>query len=119
VAPRPGPNYREVVGTFTVRRNGQLIGVMEPSRRSYPVRATTTTQAALMVRGLSQLYLAIGDPNPDGTTSVRLYHKPMVLLIWIGAAVMMLGGGLSLSDRRLRVGAPRPAAARATLQPAE
>jgi len=119
VAPRPGPNYRETVGTFTVRRNGQLIGVMEPSRRSYPVRATTTTQAALMVRGLSQLYLAIGDPNPDGTMSVRLYHKPMVLLIWIGAAVMMLGGGLSLSDRRLRVGAPRPAAARAALQPAE
>jgi len=119
VAPRPGPNYRETVGTFTVRRNGRLIGVMEPSRRSYPVRATTTTQAALMVRGLSQLYLAIGDPNPDGTMSVRLYHKPMVLLIWIGAAVMMLGGGLSLSDRRLRVGAPRPAAARAALQPAE
>ncbi|MGA2124977.1 MAG: heme lyase CcmF/NrfE family subunit [Xanthobacteraceae bacterium] len=120
LAPRPGPNYRETVGTFTVRRNGQLIGVMEPSRRSYPVRAMTTTQAALMVRGLSQLYLAIGDPNPDGTVAVRLYHKPMVLLIWIGAAVMMLGGGLSLSDRRLRVGAPRPAAARATtLQPAE
>ena len=33
----------------------------------------------------------------------------MVLLIWLGAVVMMLGGALSLSDRRLRVGAPKPA----------
>jgi cytochrome c-type biogenesis protein CcmF len=50
---------------------------------------------------------------------VRLYHKPLVLLIWIGAVVMMLGGGLSLSDRRLRVGAPRPAKRQTRLQPAE
>ena len=41
---------------------------------------------------------------------MRLYYKPLVLLIWLGAVVMMLGGALSLSDRRLRVGAPKPAA---------
>jgi cytochrome c-type biogenesis protein CcmF len=116
--PRPGPNYRELAGHFTVRRNGQLIGVMEPSRRTYPVRAMSTTEAALMTRGVSQLYLSLGDPNPDGSTAVRLYHKPLVLLIWMGAVVMMLGGALSLSDRRLRVGAPRRAT-RPALQPAE
>jgi len=32
--------------------------------------------------------------------------------------VMMLGGALSLSDRRLRVGAPKPAT-KSALQPAE
>jgi cytochrome c-type biogenesis protein CcmF len=42
-----------------------------------------------------------------------------VLLIWLGALVMVFGGGLSLSDRRLRVGAPKPAKARAAMQPAE
>ena len=52
---------------------------------------------------------------------VRLYFKPNVLMIWLGAAFMFVGGGLSLSDRRLRVGAPRPAKAKdkAVLQPAE
>ena len=50
---------------------------------------------------------------------MRLYYKPLVLLIWLGAVVMFIGGGLSLSDRRLRVGAPRPAKAKAALQPAE
>ncbi|MGA9337565.1 MAG: cytochrome c-type biogenesis CcmF C-terminal domain-containing protein, partial [Pseudolabrys sp.] len=48
----------------------------------------------------------------------RIYYKPMVLLIWLGAVVMMLGGALSLSDRRLRVGAPKPAA-KSALAPAE
>ena len=55
----------------------------------------------------------------DGALAVRIYHKPMVLLIWLGAVVMVFGGALSLSDRRLRVGAPRPAKARVAMQPAE
>ena len=46
------------------------------------------------------------------------FYTPLVLLIWLGALVMMFGGALSLSDRRLRVGAPKPAA-KAALQPAE
>jgi cytochrome c-type biogenesis protein CcmF len=50
---------------------------------------------------------------------VRLYHKPLVLMIWLGAVVMAIGGAFSLSDRRLRVGAPKAAKARAALQPAE
>ncbi len=117
---RTGPNYRDVVGHFTVRRTGgELIGAMEPSRRTFPARSMATTEAALMTRGVSQLYLSLGDPNKDGTVPVRLYFKPQVLLIWLGAVIMFLGGGLSLSDRRLRIGAPRPARAKAALQAAE
>jgi len=117
---RTGPNYRDVAGRFTVRRtSGELVGEMEPSRRTFPARNMATTEAALMTRGVSQLYLSLGDPNPDGTVPVRLYFKPHVLLIWLGAIIMFIGGGLSLSDRRLRVGAPRPAKAKAVLQPAE
>ena len=94
---------------------------MEPSKRSFASRDMTTNEAALMTRGVSQLYLSLGDTNDDGSIAIRLYHKPMVLLIWLGAVVMMLGGALSLSDRRLRVGAPKPAkpAAKSALQPAE
>ena len=119
---RSGPNYRDVVGHFTVRRsNGDLIGAMEPSRRTFPARGMATTEAALMTRGVSQLYLSLGDPGKDGMVPVRLYFKPRVLLIWLGAVFMFIGGGLSLSDRRLRIGAPRPARVKAkpALQPAE
>ena len=113
-----GPNYRDMVGRFVVHRmNGDLVGVMEPSRRNFPSRNMTTTQAALMRRGVSQLYLSLGDPTQNGNVAVRLYFKPLVLLIWLGAAVMFAGGALSLSDRRLRVGAPQPAKAKAALRP--
>ena len=60
----------------------------------------------------------IGDIAADGTATVRIYWKPFVTLIWIGALVMAAGGLLSLSDRRLRVGAPKPAR-RAHAVPAE
>ena len=121
---RDGPNYQEVIGRFTVRRDGNVVTVMQPTKRTFATREMTTTEAALYSRGASQIYVSLGDPNPDGSLAVRIYHKPMVLLIWIGSVVMTLGGGLSLSDRRLRVGAPKPASNRpargkATLQPAE
>jgi cytochrome c-type biogenesis protein CcmF len=119
LAQRRGPNYQERVAHFTVRRNGEVIGAMEPATRSFPVRQMNKSEAALMTRGTSQLYLSLGDSDDNGAVTVRLYHKPLVLLIWIGAVVMTAGGALSLSDRRLRVGAPRPARAKPALQPAE
>jgi cytochrome c-type biogenesis protein CcmF len=119
VTTRQGPNYRDLAAHFTVRRHGDFIGVMEPSKRSFPSRGTATSQTALMTRGVSQLYLSLGDPNADGSLAVRLYYKPLVLLIWFGAVVMVVGGALSLSDRRLRVGAPKGARSKAALSPAE
>jgi cytochrome c-type biogenesis protein CcmF len=119
VTTRQGPNYRDLAAHFTVRRHGEFIGTLEPAKRSFPSRGTAVTQTALMTRGVSQLYLSLGDPNPDGSLAVRLYYKALVLLIWLGAVVMVIGGALSLSDRRLRVGAPRPAQNKAALSPAE
>jgi cytochrome c-type biogenesis protein CcmF len=116
--PRPGPNYRELVARFTVRRDGEVIDVLEPSKRTFPQRQMSTTEAALLTRGASQLYLSLGDVGTDGAIAIRLYHKPLVLLIWFGCVVMVFGGALSLSDRRLRVGAPKPAR-KVALQPAE
>ena len=118
---RAGPNFRVLAAKFTLRQGGQVVGILEPSKRTFGARGMTTTEAALKSQGASQLYLSLGDTNDDGSVAVRFYYKPLVLLIWIGAVVMALGGALSLSDRRLRVGAPKPAgkAAKPALQPAE
>ncbi len=119
IVPRDGANYREMAARFTVRDRGNVVGVMEPSKKNFGTRNMTTSEAALMRRGFSQLYLSLGDSGADGTVAVRLYYKPLVLMIWLGPLMMMLGGALSLSDRRLRVGAPRKAAQKRVLQPAE
>jgi cytochrome c-type biogenesis protein CcmF len=71
---------------------------------------------------LSDVYVVIGDPDTTGGYVLRLYYNPLVPWIWLGAAGMALGGLVSLTDRRHRVGAPavrtRPVPA-ATVQAAE
>jgi cytochrome c-type biogenesis protein CcmF len=114
-----GPNYRELVASFKVSLDGADLGVMTPSKRSFTTRGTSTTEAALKSRGASQLYISLGEAGADGGITVRIYHKPLVLLIWFGPVLMAFGGLLSLSDRRLRVGAPKPAKALRGLQAAE
>jgi cytochrome c-type biogenesis protein CcmF len=118
-AVRPGSNYQELTARFSVHSGDRLVGIMEPTKRSFGARATTVNQPALMSVGFSQIYLATGDVDGDGTLAVRAYFRPLVLLIWLGALVMGFGGALSLSDRRLRVGLPKLARARLAAEPAE
>jgi cytochrome c-type biogenesis protein CcmF len=119
VTQRQGPNFREGIAQFTVTRDGETLQVMRPSKRNFTARGSSTTEAALLTRGASQLYVSLGDTNAEGAIAVRIYHKPFVLFIWWGPVLMAFGGLLSLSDRRLRVGAPKPAKAARAMQPAE
>ena len=66
-------------------------------------------EAGIITFGVSQLYITLGDPQASGGFAVTVYHKPLVTLIWLGAVVMFAGAVTSLSDRRLRVGAPQRA----------
>lgn len=118
ITQRQGPNFREMIAQFTVSLDGETLRVMTPSKRNFTTRGSSTTEAALLTRGASQLYVSLGETSA-GAIAVRIYHKPLVLLIWWGPVLMAFGGLLSLSDRRLRVGAPKPAKAARALQPAE
>lgn len=109
LTPAQGPNFREDVAHFTLRRGGVVVAELKPTKRFYPARRMPTTEADIKTFGLSQLYMSLGDVQDDGGITVRAYDKPLVTLIWLGALIMVLGGAVSLSDRRLRVGAPKPA----------
>jgi cytochrome c-type biogenesis protein CcmF len=101
-----GPNYTEDTGHFTVSRGGVKVTEIWSSKRLYSARRMPTTEAGIRTFGLSQLYVSLGDGMTDGGIVVRIWWKPLILCIWGGALVMMAGGIVSLSDRRLRVGAP-------------
>lgn len=109
LTPARGPNFREDIANFTLRRDGIVVADMKPTKRFYPARKMPTTEADIATFGFSQLYMSLGDVQSDGGITVRGYDKPLVTLIWLGALVMVFGGAVSLSDRRLRVGAPKPA----------
>ncbi|MBL8575485.1 MAG: heme lyase CcmF/NrfE family subunit [Hyphomicrobiaceae bacterium] len=118
--PRKGPNYQDQVGKFVVSDGGTVVARLESAKRLFTARQMPTSEVALETRGLfSQIYIALGEAQDSGGWSVRMYWKPLVLLIWLGALVMSIGGFVSLSDRRLRVGAPKPARAAAALAAAE
>ncbi len=117
-APSAGPNYTELTGYFSVTRSSAAVTELAPAKRLYDAPRTPTTEAGIHAAWSGDLYAVLGDEQPGGGFTVRLYFNPLVRLIWIGAIFMFVGGGLSLSDRRLRVGAPRRAARR-QIQPAE
>lgn len=106
VVPRVEANYREDAAVLTVIRAGRELGILETMKRLYATRGMPTTEAGILTTGLGQVYASIGEVQSDGSIGMRLYHKPLVLLIWIGALVMAAGGVVSLTDRRLRIGAP-------------
>jgi cytochrome c-type biogenesis protein CcmF len=106
VSPQAGPNYRSEVALLQVRRGEGAAEPLETAKRFFATRNMTTTEAGIRTDGVSQLYVSFGESYPDGSIGLRLYEKPLVLLIWLGALGMAGGGALSLLDRRLRVGAP-------------
>jgi cytochrome c-type biogenesis protein CcmF len=112
-----GPNYVEDSGEFLVESDGATITTLAPSRRQFFTPRTVTSEAAIHLALAGDLYLVLGETTPEGGAAVRVYFNPLVRLIWIGALIMFFGGALSLSDRRLRIGAPARSRATGKLVP--
>jgi cytochrome c-type biogenesis protein CcmF len=102
-----GPNYQTETAHLSVSRDGAPVTTLRPERRFYPVQQMPTTEAAIHSTFLADLYAAIGEGSDRQGWTVRVWHNPLVPWIWAGCLVMVIGGLVSLSDRRLRVGAPK------------
>jgi cytochrome c-type biogenesis protein CcmF len=98
-----GPNWQARQARFAVRSAGSAYELVS-QRRFYPSAQQQTTEAGIHVTPLGNLYLSEGDTSGGGVI-IRLWSHPLVVWIWIGGFTMALGGAVSLSDRRLRVGA--------------
>ncbi len=120
----PGVNWVADTATLIVRRNGAEVTRLYPERRFYPVAGSSTTESAILSRPSGDLYASISEPSSEeakaaGRWTLRILFEPLVGFLWLGGAMLIGGGLLSLSDRRLRVGAPRRRAAPAAAAPAE
>jgi len=117
-----GPDYTATRADMRLLRNDREIAQLHPEKRFFPVENGNATGVAIRTNLLADVYAVIGDPDGKGGYTLRLYWNPLVPWIWLGAAAMALGGIVSLTDRRHRVGAPaRRARERAavTVQAAE
>ena len=117
IASVQGPNYQADRAFFNVE---STFGTRElvSERRFFPASQTPMTKAGIGVGLFGNTYISVGERANDGSIVVRMWDHPFVDWIWAGAALMALGGMISLADRRVRVGAARkaevPAAAAAT-----
>ena len=111
VAPQGGAELSRARRAVQSGAQRQAVATLEPSKREFTVERSGTTEAGIHASWRGDLYVVLGDQLKDGAYSVRLYFHPLVRFIWLGAVIMFIGGALSLSDRRLRVGAPKRARA--------
>ena len=113
VAVVAGPNYTANQARLKLESGGNYVRDMTPERRFFPAGRATTTETSIHTTGLSDFYVALGEPLPDqpGMWTLRMHYKPLAPFIWLGALIMAIGGAFSLADRRLRIGVPSRRAA--------
>jgi cytochrome c-type biogenesis protein CcmF len=100
-----GPNYIAQHATVDVLSGGNVIAVMTPEKRAYPVEGQATAVTAIRTTGFSDLYLALGDER-DGAWVIRAYVSPLAPFIWFGGVFMALGGVAGLWSRLRRQAVP-------------
>ena len=97
-----GANYIADEGVFEIRKNGKVLSEQHPQKRQY-LRGQVMTEAAIDAGFFADFYIALGEPLDDGSAwAVRLYYKPMIRWVWLGAVLMMFGGLIAATERRLR-----------------
>ena len=107
-----GPNYEAMRADVEVTKGGEIVAVMHPEKRAFTTVQSVTSETAIDRSLFRDLYLALGDEVGGGAWTVRVYHKPLVNWIWLGALLMAIGGGFAVTDRRYAVAAKKSAEAR-------
>ncbi len=110
ITTKNGPNFTAHVARFKITEADEEPFYLEPAKRVYAGRSMPTSEVARVRTGLSEVYLAIGEIKDNSSVEVRVYYKPLVLLIWLGPLLMGLAGLLSLIPplRRASMGAHPP-----------
>ena len=103
LAETEGPNYSAVIGHFRVFLNNKFITDMYPEKRLYNSSEMPMTEAGIDPGLKRDLYITLGTMIDQDKWSVRIYHKPLIRFIWIGALMMALGAILSVLMKRRNI----------------
>ena len=115
--PLQGPNYVGRQGVFRITKGDRDVADVISEKRLFAPGNIPTTEVGLVQTFWGDIYVVLGDGGNDGGHVVRATFQPLASWIWVGATIMFLGGLISLTDRRLRIGVAKRAAR--PLQPAE
>lgn len=100
-------NYTTAIAEFDIKKNGARVTTLYPEKRRYMIRQQVMTEAGIDGTFWRDIYIALGEPldamQPGQANrrknasrlegerwAVRVYVKPMVRWIWLGAIMMAL-----------------------------
>jgi cytochrome c-type biogenesis protein CcmF len=95
-----GPNYDAVRADMQVTKNGAFVTMLHPEKRAFTAAQNVTSETAIDRSIFRDLYVSLGDQAEGGGWTVRVYHKPLVNWIWLGALIMAIGGAFAITDKR-------------------
>nr|WP_313974339.1 heme lyase CcmF/NrfE family subunit [uncultured Psychrobacter sp.] len=99
-----GSNFDGMQAQVEVTKEGRAVTTLYPEKRTYIISGMPMTEAAIDASLMRDVYVALGEPIAEDSNkwAVRIYVKPLVRWIWLGAIIMALGGLLSMLDSRYR-----------------
>jgi cytochrome c-type biogenesis protein CcmF len=114
-----GPNYDAVRADIQVTKNGAFVTMLNPEKREFAAAQNVTSETAIDRSIFRDLYVSLGDQAGGGGWTVRVYHKPLVNWIWLGALLMAIGGGIAVTDKRYALQAEKQRESKKTTGPAK
>ncbi len=97
-----GPNYTAERGHIQVFRDDKPLVLLHPEKRAYASGGMVMTEAAIRPSLLGDVFVAVGEDLGNDAHAVRVHLKPFIRWVWLGAALMALGGFVTATDRRFR-----------------
>jgi cytochrome c-type biogenesis protein CcmF len=86
-----------------VFKAGNEVALLNPEKRTYLVQTKPMTEAGIDPGFTRDIYVSLGEGLGGGAWSLRLYYKPYIRWIWLGALLIGFGGLLAATDRRYRM----------------
>ena len=77
---------------LTLMKNGSDIGMIIPEKVYYSNYNQNVSEVDIHSTALEDVYVALASLNNDNSAVFQVKVNPLVIWIWIGGAVLVLGG---------------------------
>jgi len=91
-----GPNYASEWAIMDVYQNGKKVDTLTPQRLFYKASQQASTKPSIRSNFQEDLYLVYEGQNEKGQPIIKAHLNPLVIWIWIGVWIMLVGTGLAL-----------------------
>ena len=95
-----GSNYDAIRAEFYIEDKKGNGFNLSPEKRRYFTRGQITTETAIHVTPIKDIYLTIGDQLDDGSWIINIQINFLIRWIWFSAFLMAFAGIILISSRR-------------------